>query len=1073
MNTNERHAARRLGRAGLVALVLLAAHAHADTCARASGVSRPHARVQAEAQGLAPGQTVAREMTGGASHVYTLALEANQFLSLVVEQRGVDVVVTLFDPQGVKVEEVDSPNGNAGPERLYALTKAAGAFRLEIRALEKDAAPGKYEVTFVELRASRESDVRWFEALRLFDAAEGWNVSQTKEAAQASLKQYEEALRLWREVGDRTAQARALESLGKLYHRKGEFRQSLSEHEQALALRRELGDRAGEAASLFNVGLARASLGEPRPALEAIEQSLALRRATGDRAGESSALSQLGALHTSLGDMRLALEDYTAALAILKETNDPSGQMVTLGSLAFLYNKLGELERARDLNLQTLQLARRLKDRRVERQVLGNLGSGYYRSGDYDKTVEYYEQALALSRSAGDRGGEGIVLGNLGAVYAKRGDFKRAFDYLDQSLQITRAAGDRTGSAYTLHSMASIARRLGDDAKAFDLYTESLALRRAVGDRHGEHQTLSQLARLEADRGRLDEARRYAEQSLDIVEALRSGISGDELRASFFATVQEYYESYIDLLMRQHALAPRAGHDAEALQASERRRARSLLDVLAEAGADIGGDVPPAMRERELEARRRVNARAVEMTKLAASRPGSAEAQAAERALDEAVTERQAVEAQVRAASPRYAALAYPPPLGVEQIQKQLLDADTALVEYSLGPQRSHAFVVTDKTFDAYELPKADEIEEAARTVYDLLTARYPVTGETAAQYKRRVADADLRYDEAAANLSRLVLAPLAARLDKRRLLVVSDGALQYVPFSALPLPRAQNVAGYRPLIFDHEIVSLPSASALAALRREAGRRAETLAASVAVFADPVFDADDSRVKRGTDMRNVASRDIPGSPAAGGNVALDGPLRRLAFSREEAGAIASLVGAARSRTFMDFEASRASATGDGLSRFRYVHFATHSFVNNRRPELSGIVLSLVDKEGRAQDGFLRLQDIYRMRLPAELVVLSACRTAVGREVRGEGLMSLTRGFMYAGARRVAASLWKVDDAATAELMERFYRQLLTGPASGRPTPAAALRLAQLELMRMPNRRSPFYWAAFTLQGEWR
>lgn len=1109
MSTNERHATRQLRRVGLAALALLTALAHAETRTRASGVSRPNARVQAEAQGLVPGQTVARDLAGGAAHVYTLALEANQFLSLVVEQRGVDVVVTLLDPQGVKVEEVDSPNGNAGPEHLYALTKAAGAFRLEIRALEKDAAAGKYEVKFVELRSAMERDVKWIEAQRLFAAAEGWNVSQTKEAAQASLKQYEEALRLWREVGDRAAEARALESLGKLYHRKGEFRQSLSEHEHALALRRELGDRAGEAASLFNVGLARVSLGEPRPALEAIEQSLALRRAAGDRVGESSALSQLGAIHTSLGDMRLALEDYTEALAILKETNDPNGQMVTLGSLAFLYNKLGELERARDLNLQALQLARRLKDRRAERQVLGNLGTGYYRSGDYDKAVEYQEQALVISRSAGDRGGEGLVLGNLGAAYAKRGDFKRAFDYLDQSLQITRAAGDRTSSAYTLHSMASVARRLGDDAKAFDLYTESLALRRAVGDRHGEHQTLSQLARLEADRGRLDEARRYAEQSLDIVEALRSDISGDELRASFFATVQEYYESYIDLLMRQHALAPRAGHDAEALQASERRRARSLLDVLAEAGADIGGDVPPAMRERELEARRRVNARAVEMTKLAASRPGSAEAQAAERALDEAVTERQAVEAQASAASPRYAALAYSTPLGVEQIQKQLLDADTALVEYSLGPQRSHAFVVTDKTFDAYELPKANEIEEAARTVYDLLTARYPVTGETAAQYKRRVAEADLRYDAAVANLSRLVLAPLAARLDKRRLLVVADGALRYVPFSALPVPRTPtagsagppqagggraNVADYRPLIFDHEIVSLPSASALAALRREAGRRAETLTASVAVFADPVFDADDSRVRRGAAMRKVAARNIPGSPAAAGadsrgqneapagprntpaansDVAVDGPLRRLAFSREEAGAIASLAGAARSRTFMDFEASRASATGDELSRFRYVHFATHSFVNNRRPELSGIVLSLVDKEGRAQDGFLRLQDIYRMRLPTELVVLSACRTAVGREVRGEGLMSLTRGFMYAGARRVAASLWKVDDAATAELMERFYRHLLTGPASGRPTPAAALRLAQLELMRMPNRRSPFYWAAFTLQGEWR
>lgn len=1080
-NTNRRRAthgaAWRLGRAGLAVLALLATFA---------GVV---ARVQEDAQSLSPGQSSAREMAGGASHVYALALEANQFLSLVVEQQGVDVVVTLTDPQGVKVEEVDSPNGSSGPESLYVVTKTGGTFRLEVRVLEKDAVPGKYVARFLELRAATERDSKWIEAQRLFTAAEGWNVTQTKAAAQAALKQYEAALQSWREVGDHAAAARALDSIGVLYYRTGEVQSSLATHERALALRREVGDRAGEAASLLGIGLARAGLGEPQPALEAFTQSLALRREAGDRVGESATLNQLGSLHTSLGNFRLALEAHAAALAILKETNDLRGQTVTLGSLALLYTRLGESERARDLNLQALELVRRLKDRRGERKLLTNLGTNYIRTGDYDKAIEHLDRALALSRELGERAGEGVVLSSLGTAHARRGDYRQALDCLEKSLALSRATGDRVGDAYTLHSIASIHRRLGEDAKAFDLYAESLALRRAVGDRHGEEQTLSQLARLEADRGNLDSARRYAEQALDIAEALRADISGDELRASFFATVQEYYELYIDLLMRQHARDPRAGHDAEALQANERKRARSLLDVLAEAGADVGRDVPPALRERESEARRRVNARAVELTKLAATRPPTAAAQAAERELDDATLERQSIEAQIRAASPRYAALAYPSPLGLGQIQKQLLDADTALVEYALGPERSYAFVVTDTALDAYELPKAPEIEDAARTLYALLTARYPARGESAEQYRRRVAEADARYITAAADLSRLVLAPLAARLDKKRLLVVADGALQYVPFAALP-------AAGRPLILDHEIINLPSASALAALRRDDGRRAGARPMSVAVFADPVFDAGDARVKRGAAMKRVASRTSPpqgdaavsaadsrrssDGPAAlraaldaDGEAASNGVPRRLVFSREEAEAIASLAGAAGSRRFVDFAASRASVTGGELSRFPFVHFATHSFVNNRRPELSGIVLSLVDEEGRPQDGFLRLQDIYQMRLPAELVVLSACRTAVGREVRGEGLMSLTRGFMYAGARRVAASLWKVDDAATAELMERFYRHLLTGPTSRRPTPSAALRLAQLEVMSLPNRRSPFYWAAFTLQGEWR
>lgn len=1028
--------------------------------------------------GLLPGRPFARELSGGASHTYALALEAGQLLQLVVEQKGVDVTLTLFDGSGAQVARVDSPNGAWGPERLLHITGAGGTYRLEIRAPEKGT--GRYEVSVEELRAATARDRRRVEAYRLFQAAEDWNITQQKEAAQAALAQYEAALEIWREVDDRAFAAETLHAVGRLHFSTGENRKSLAAHEQALALWRESGDRAGEAKALFGVGLARQQLGEPQAALEALTQSLALRRAVGDRMGESSSLNQLGALQASLGKMRSALAAHSEALSILKETGDLSGQAMTLGSLALLYNRLGEPERALDLNLQTLQLVRLLKDRRGERRILGNLGTGYIRAGDYGKAIDYLSQALALSRELGDRAGEGIVLSSLGTAYAQRGDFTQALDCLEKSLALSRLTGDRRGDGYTLHSIASIHRRLGDAARAYDLYHESLAARRAVGDRHGEHQTLSQLARLEADRGRLDEARRYAEQSLDIAESLRADVPANELRATFFATVQEYYEFYINLLMQQHARDPRAGHDAEALAASERRRARSLLDVLTEAGADIRRDIPAPLLEHEREARRRVNERAVELTKLNATGAPSAAVRAAERALDEAVTERQAVEAQIRDASPRYAALANPAPLTPGQIQTQLLDADTALVEYALGAERSFAFVLTATTLDAFELPKAAEIESAAREVYGLLTARYPAPNETAAAYTRRVAEADAGYEAASARLSRMVLAPLAARLGKRRLLVVADGALQYVPFAALPEAGASgeegqgSAAGARPLILTHEIVNLPSASALAALRREASPREGSGANSVAVFADPVFSADDARLRR----TPAAKVTIVVAPAGGAsNDDADAlprdALRRLVFSREEAAAIAALAGPGSAHRFVDFDASRAIATGPELSRYSYIHFATHSLVNGRRPELSGIVLSLFDERGRPQDGFLRLQDIYRMRLPAELVTLSACRTAVGREVRGEGLMSLTRGFMYAGARRVAASLWKVDDAATAELMESFYRHLLTGPAARRPTPADALRRAQLELMRRPNRRAPFYWAAFTLQGEWR
>lgn len=191
--------------------------------------------------------------------------------------------------------------------------------------------------------------------------------------------------------------------------------------------------------------------------------------------------------------------------------------------------------------------------------------------------------------------------------------------------------------------------------------------------------------------------------------------------------------------------------------------------------------------------------------------------------------------------------------------------------------------------------------------------------------------------------------------------------------------------------------------------------------------------------------------------------------RRLPSSLKEAQAISSLVPADQRFLATGFAASRAAATSAEIGRYRNVHFATHGVLDSRRPELSKLVLSLYDEKGRSQDGFLRLNDVYNLRLDADLVVLSACRTALGKEIRGEGLVGLTRGFMYAGSARVLASLWSVEDRATAELMGATYRGMLREKLS----PAAALRKAQLEMAQRPNRKSPYYWAGFSLQGEWK
>jgi len=305
----------------------------------------------------------------------------------------------------------------------------------------------------------------------------------------------------------------------------------------------------------------------------------------------------------------------------------------------------------------------------------------------------------------------------------------------------------------------------------------------------------------------------------------------------------------------------------------------------------------------------------------------------------------------------------------------------------------------------------------------------------------------------------------VATLLGTRRLVIVTAGALQYVPFAALPSPSSPDT----PLVVDHEIVNLPSASTIAFLRRERANR--TLPAKMlAVMADPVFSSDDPRVAS-SKAPQAAKAQAPADVERGMNVSgfERAKFDRLPATRKEAEDILTLVPENQRFSALDFDATQSMVTTGGLDNYRFVHIATHGLLNSLHPELSSIVLSLVDRNGHPRDGFLQTTDVYNLNLKAELVVLSACQTALGKEVRGEGLVGLSRAFMYAGTPGVVASLWTVPDLSTAELMTRFYRGMLVDHLC----PAAALRQAQISIWKDRRWTRPYYWAAFTLQGEWR
>ena len=647
-----------------------------------------------------------------------------------------------------------------------------------------------------------------------------------------------------------------------------------------------------------------------------------------------------------------------------------------------------------------------------------------------------------------------------------------------------RHLGDQPGQAASLNGAGLALHRLRDSEKALEALREALAIRRGIHEQYGESDSLRDIAAVERDSGRLLDAMRDAEAAVNLDEGLRARITSPELRATYVAAEHDKYELLIDVLQALHAANAGGHYDQAAFQVSERARARVLLDSMLDARVDLREGIDPELLERERSLQKRLSDTSARVSRSLARAGRGTDSSGAARELERLTEEYQHLQATIRRQSPRYAAVTQPRPLDAPDIQRSVLDDDTVLLEFALGDERSWLWAVTRQSLTSVELPPRATIEPAARSLYELFTARQKRRGESRMQHAARVAAADRQLPVQARAVSRLLLGGTARQLHEawrhKRLAIVAAGALEYLPFAALPVPAWEGDAGAPrpvssrrppdvPLVAEHEIVQLPSASVLAVIRSETASRPPAPRA-LAILADPVFDTTDPRVtaarRRGTVPagHDTASRADDFMDAAYARAGF----ARLPFSREEANAIAALVGDDRALKALDFKASRATALGDGLRGYRIVHLATHGVVNSQRPALSALILSLVDERGSRQNGYLRLPDVYNMRLDADLVVLSACQTALGKEMKGEGLVGLTRAFIYAGAPRVVASLWEVDDLATAELMKKFY----TGMLQRHLRPAAALRAAQIELSKDPRRASPYFWAGFVLHGEW-
>ncbi len=873
------------------------------------------------------------------------------------------------------------------------------------------------------------------------------------------------AAEILRELGDKRREAIALNGLGTLYSNVGEMLLAQETLTRALDLRREVRDRLGEARTLANLGTINDETGEKRKAAELYEQSLRIAVEEKDLRTEGVVLNNLAMTWQHLGEYQRSLDTYLRSLELRRSTGNKFGEATTLNNIGTVYETLGETDQALAYLEQALEIYRTAGFRRNEARSLNSIGTMYWQTGGSERALEYYRKSLEIHRSLENKAGQASALRNIGLVYASQNRNDRALEMLRQALALAEEIGEKELEARVLTGLAQNLAISNDPANAAALYSRALELQREMGLRADVAETLYQFARLDESVDRRSAALEKMQEVLLLSEDLRSGLADQNFRTSFFAKSQKYFEYYVSLLVAMHRADPRKGFDRLALETSERLRARSLLESLGESRIDIRSGLDPELLSKDKVLRQTINAKETQRLN-AARQSNSVKAGEFENEVGELMKQYRALQAEIRRRSPQFASLTQSEAIGVDEIQKNILDENTVLLEYLLADGKSYLFFAAGTSLEIFELPERAEIEKLARSLVSNLRARASeIANESPAERERRISLADASWLKDNRSLTGILLAPVAEKIRNKRLLIVSSGALQYVSFASLFNPALKD----RFLVETNEIVNLPSVSALAALRLARETKPRTNGKQIAVLADPVFGFNDARFVR---PATKTSETVSGSQTPQARLLPPGlgtEFSRLRFSRREADQISGLLPVDQKTVAVDFEANLKSVSSEAFQTSRIIHLATHGIVNASFPELSGVVLSLIDENGKPREGFLRLHDIYNLRINADLVVLSACETALGKEIQGEGLIGLTRGFMYAGNSDVVASLWKVDDKATSTLMRNFYQNMLRNnlPAS------AALRKAQMSMLSQQSTRNPFYWAAFTLQGDWK
>jgi len=850
----------------------------------------------------------------------------------------------------------------------------------------------------------------------------------------------------------------------------GRYQESFEYDRKGFDLATSIGNKKSVGTTLGNMGVYYANTGNIPEAMKLFLEKLAVMKELDDRAEQVGTLSNIGALYDWQGNVPKSIENYAEALKILEKLDDRPKRGLIMGNMGAAFEKLSDYAKALDYYHQALKIFEDIKDKGDAAWILGNLGTIATKLGNDTEALAYFEKALAILQEVGNRKYEGWALGTMGVIYKRMGDPQKSIQFLERALTIAREIGDKRIEVDHLANIGSHYQEAGDYEKSAESLLQALTIAEQIGNKISLteiHILLGILRRDQKDYGRsideyekalkiakdigvprtiwnsewglavaygkkeaYSEAIRHYRNALDIVESVRGKLATQEQRTGFLGETIKIYEGLINLLFRSREQGPTVEAVAESYHLAERAKARAFLELLAETKVDLASAMSNELEDEE----KKLQVRLTDLQgKLLDPEIKAADKEEVYKELQGIESRYQEFIGELRRKSPEYAALAYPEPCSLAEVQNRVLDRGTYLVEFFLGEDNVYLWVVSrNKVLRALSFPREHEV---FKKVEDYQT-----------QIAQRRIDFDFRLGKEIFDVlmkESLRDVPVSARL-----IIVPDGLLLRFPFEAL----VKDIEGGVPrfLLEYYTLCYAPSASVLAELM---GRKGQRPAGQVDLLAlgNPMIDAEGNSDRALLEPLRAGARPAP-----------------LPFAEDEVSSIGRLYQqkGKRSELLVGDQALEEVLKSSDVGRFKTVHLATHGFIDDRVPALSGLLLA-PSRTPDGEDGYLRLNEIFHLKMNADLVVLSACETALGKEVRGEGMVGLTRAFFYAGARSVVASLWMVNDQSTALLMEDFYGQYLKGEDA-----SAALRRAKLVLLRGTDSRfrHPFFWAPFVMMG---